>query len=65
MHMQNLSRVGVLDAPALMPRFIIAVSARLHKYKGFQHANSADPDKNATYCNILLVNTVPIEWQPS
>ena len=30
MHMQNLSSIGVLDAPALMHRFVIAVSARLH-----------------------------------
>ena len=38
MHMQNLSSMGVLDTPALMQRFVIAVSARLHKDKGFQHA---------------------------
>ena len=31
MDMQNLSSIGVLDAPVLMHRFVIAVSARLHK----------------------------------
>ena len=34
MHMQNLSSMGVLDTPALMQRFVIAVD----KDKGFQHA---------------------------
>ena len=31
MQMQNLSSMGVVDTPALMHRFVIAVSARLHK----------------------------------
>ena len=33
MPMQNLSSMGVLDAPALMQRFVVAVSARLHNVK--------------------------------
>ena len=33
MHMPNLSSMGVLDTPAIMRRFVIAVSVRLTKIR--------------------------------